>query len=341
MASVEDVNIRPYRPGDGQGILDLLNEVFAEDDAAYEPRTTDQWRWVYEQNPAGNQVIVAEDPDGRIVGHYACIPYNVVVRGRRVTCGQGVDSMVAKDYRRGLKTEGLFLRTARRYFADYGVPEHNAYGYGFPNQRALRIGARLLDYLPVHAPVSTLGRNLFDKSDDSEMRDGVDDTGEVVVIERFDESMDRLWGTLQGEIHMGTVRDAPFLNWRFLDCPFAPHRAFGLRDGDGNLRAAYISRDDWTGPPILALSEFLVPAADVGAALRLLSHAVDQARQVGQQRVEVWLSPHHPLFDVIATHGFVAEQSPFNLCIKIYDPAIEPEWVVMNWYFSIGDTDVF
>ena len=40
-------------------------------------------------------------------------------------------------------------------------------------------------------------------------------------------------------------------------------------------------------------------------------------------------------------HGFVAEDSPFNLCIKIYDPSLDPDWVRENWYFSIGDTDVF
>jgi hypothetical protein len=341
VASIDDVEIRDYRPGDGPGIVDLLNEVFSEDDERFEARTRAQWSWVYEQNPAGNQIIVAQDRDGRIVGHYACIPYKTVVRGEEVICGQGVDSMVASDYRRGLKTEGLFLRTARRYFEQYGVPEQNAFGYGFPNKKAFRIGVRLLKYIPMHAPVSTLARNLFDRANDAEVAEGADTGGEVVSIGRFGDAADRLWERLLPEVGMGTVRDARFLNWRYIDCPFATHSAYGLVDESGALRGAYVSRVDWTGPPILALSEFLVPAGDESTAIRLLAHAVAQGRESGQQRVEVWFPPTHPLFSVALSHGFVAEESPFNLCIKIYDPAMDPDWVRANWYFSIGDTDVF
>jgi Acetyltransferase (GNAT) domain len=341
VTSIDDVEIRDFRPGDGAGIVALLNEVFSDGDDRFEPRTVAHWEWVYEQNPAGRQIIVAQDPGGRIVGHYACIPYKTVVRGEETLCGQGVDSMVAVDYRRGLKTEGLFVKTARRYFEKYGVPEQNAYGYGFPNRKAFRIGVRVLNYVPVHSPVPTIARNLFDKPDDRDVESGSDTVGEVLPIERFGEDADELWRRLRPEIEMGTVRDAAFLNWRYIDCPFAPHGAFGLFDAGGALRGAYVSRADWTGPPILALSEFLVPGGDPDAAVRLLAHAVRHARETGQQRVEVWLPPTHALFGVVTSHGFVPEESPFHLCIKIYDPSLQPDWVRSNWYFSIGDTDVF
>ena len=343
MTGIDDLTIRCYADGDGPGIVKLLNDVFGENNPHYDPRTVAEWEWVYRQNPAGHQIIVAETPDGEIVGHYACIPYRTSVRGEVATCGQGVDSMVRADFRRGLKTEGLFLRTARHYFETYGVPEQNAYGYGFPNPKAFRIGVRMLKYEPIHAPLVTLGRNLFALTPDEDEVVGVgaDPGGSVVEIDRFGAAADALWAQLAPEYALGTIRDARYLNWRYLDCPFGTHRAFALVNDDGSWRGAIVCRIGWAGPSILALSEFLVPGEDRGAALRLLAHAVGWAREIGQQRVEVWFPPWHPFHGMAATHGFHAEKSPFNLCIKIYRPDLHAEWARSNWMFSIGDTDVF
>ena len=62
MTQGEEITIRDYQDGDGQAIVDLLNEVFGQGDPNYQPRTLAQWRWIYEDNPAGRQVVVAVMP---------------------------------------------------------------------------------------------------------------------------------------------------------------------------------------------------------------------------------------------------------------------------------------
>ena len=341
--SATSYTIRSYQPGDEAGILQLLNEVFAEDNPGYAPRTMEQWRWEYEQNPCGNEIVVAEEDGGRIIGHYACLPVRAKLGDRIVQCGQGVDSMVGREYRAGLKGEGLFLKTARYYFEKHGLPEQNAFGYGFPNNKAVRVGIRMLAYQPVFAPVRTLGRNLFEHSDDVDIvpRAGGATKGEIVALDRLDQHADRLWERLAGDVAMGTVRDARYLNWRYMDCPCAPYLAFGLVDGSAELRGLYVGRENWTGPPIFALAELLVGEDDPETTLRLLAHAVAEARARHQQRVEFWCRPGSRLFRCASAHGFKAEDSPFNLCIKPYQEGLELEWVKDNWHFSIGDADVF
>ena len=140
---------------------------------------------------------------------------------------------------------------------------------------------------------------------------------------------------------MGIVRDARYLGWRYLDCAFAPYQAFGLVSESGELRGLYIAREDWTGPPILALAELLVPEEDPAAVAWLLQHACAEARSRGQQRVELWCRPDSTLFRTVIGLGFRAEDSPFHLCIKPYEPELDLAWIEANWYFSIGDTDVF
>lgn len=340
--SSTDLTIRPYEPGDEAGILRLFNAVFAEDDPGYADRAEAAWRWEFGENPAGTQVVLAVEPAGRVVAQYACLPAVAQIEGRRVCCGQGVDSVVHADYRRGLRKDGAFLRTARYYFEHYGVPEHNAFGYGFPNDKAYRVGVKLLGYTPVHAPVRTLARNLFQHDDDAECTAGAAAEGEVVRLDGFDERIDRLWARLQPELPMSIVRDRAYLDWRYGRCPVGEYRTFGLTaPGGDELRALCVARPDWGGPPILALAEWMVARDDDGAAARLLGHVVAHARESGQARVEAWLPPWHEQHATLSRRGFRAEDCQYNLCIVIYEPTLTVPWVTDNWFFTIGDSDVF
>lgn len=339
--STPEITVRPYRPGDEDGILRLFNAVFAEDDPGHALRSRAHWEWEFLQNPAGTQVVLGIEPNGRIIAQYACLPARVHLDGRYAVCGQGIDSVVHKDYRRGLKREGAFLKTARYYFEHYGVPEVNAYGYGFPNQKAYRLGVKLLKYVPIAAPVKTLARNLINFRDDDAVGAGMDKSERIVPIERFDERIDRLWSSVETKHPMAIVRDATYLNWRYSDSPSVEHESFGLEDGAGGWRAVWTVRKNWMGPPILALCELVCAPKDVGAITRALAHICAYARRTGQLRVEFWIPPTTPVYDTVLARGFTAENSPFNLCVKIYDPGLDAAWARANWYYTIGDSDVF
>jgi len=340
MASRE-ITVRSYQAGDEDGILELFNSVFAEDDPGYAQRSRAHWEWEFLKNPAGTQVVLGVESDGRIVAQYACLPARVSLRGENVCVGQGIDSVVHHEYRRGLKREGAFLKTARFYFEHYGVPEVNAFGYGFPNKKAYRIGVRMLQYVPIAAPVKTLARNLINFRDDDEAAVGVDRSTSAQPIDRFDDRADALWTSLEPELPMAIIRDQAYLNWRYIDCPSAEHSAFGLEDGAGGWRAIWTVRTNWMGPPILAVSDYLGNPKDDGAVACMLEHVCAFARENGQQRVELWIPPTNPVYDAVIARGFVAENSPFNLCIKIYDPTLDPAWARANWMYTIGDSDVF
>ena len=72
----------------------------------FQPRTREDWNWEYRDNPAGQQIMLAAPAHGT---HHR--PLRLPARrgphpGRSRIAGQGVDSMVHPDYRRGLKKEG-------------------------------------------------------------------------------------------------------------------------------------------------------------------------------------------------------------------------------------------
>ena len=339
--SSQQITVRPFQPGDEERLLVLFNEVFGEDDASYKARTPEQWKWEFVDNPAGTQVVVGVEPSGRMIAQYACLPARVHLRGADVCCGQGIDSVVHKDYRRGLKREGAFLKVARYYFEHFGRKEVNAFGYGFPNKKAYRIGVRMLNYVPIAAPVKTLFRNLFNYKRDDEVAERADKSGEIIELSHFDDRVDALWERLRPELPMAIQRTSTYLNWRYRDCPGVPYQSFGLTDESGGLRAVWVTRANWMGPPILAVAELMLANKDRGAIARALAHSVQLARSTGQPRVELWIPPTSPIYDSVLGQGFSVENSYANLCIKIYDESLDASWARGNWFYTIGDSDVF
>lgn len=337
----QDIEIRPYQEGDIEGILDLFNRVFGEGDPGYHERSRKLWTWEFEDNPAGNQIVLGIEPGGRIIAQYACLPARTHLRGKNVCSGQGIDSVVSAEYRRGLKREGAFLKVARYYFEHYGVPAINAFGYGFPNKKAYRLGVRMLNYIPVAAPVITLCRNLTNGTDDSDVGRGAAPDDNIVTITRFDERMDRFWERLEPDLPMAIRRDSTYLNWRYADCPTSEYSIFALTDGADEYRAMWILKKNWAGHPILAVYDLLTDRKDEDALRAALAHITDHARGQEQKRIEVWFPPWSEQHATTLGNGFVAEESPFNLCIKNYEPTLEIDWVKENWYYSIGDTDIF
>ena len=64
-----EVNIRPYRPADMQGILDLVNMV-----QPHAPFTPERWCWEY-PDCAGTATVLVVEHEGRIVGHHGATAF--------------------------------------------------------------------------------------------------------------------------------------------------------------------------------------------------------------------------------------------------------------------------
>src|SRR5262245_54835266 len=156
-------SVRPYEPGDEEGILALFNRVFAEDNPAFVPRTMEAWRAIYLDNPAGVQVFVGLDADRNVVANYSAIPAHAVVKGERRLCAQAVDSCVDRAWRGSLRKQSLFVTIANEFIRHYsteGREPFDDFMYGLPNEKAFPVGTRIIGYQPVHVPLHALVRDL-------------------------------------------------------------------------------------------------------------------------------------------------------------------------------------
>ena len=145
------LEIRPLREGDAPEVLRSFNQVFAAGAIDRPPRSLAAWRWAYEGNPAGRRAFVALDA-GRVVAHFAALPVRTLLAGRELVFAQGVDSFALPSHR-GAAGGQAFVRTARAFFEAYGG-SHDALYYGWPSERAWRVGKRALGYQAVRTQMA-------------------------------------------------------------------------------------------------------------------------------------------------------------------------------------------
>jgi hypothetical protein len=332
--------IRPYRKGDEDGILALFNEVFAEYGPPFTERSKAHWNWQFRDNPLGHHTWVAEDRDGRIIGNYASIPGTWIHAGERFLGTQAVDTCVAREYRRSLKREGLFLSLAGAYFADCGRPEKDRIIYGFPNEAAYRVGTQILKYLPVHSPVRMLVRDFED--------DWVDYLGpmganavEVRETRSVHADVGALFEERMADLPLVRQRDRAYMQWRFAACPSVRYRVLEARSWSGGLRGVLAMRTRWLDRPIAPLVDWVVDPTDREAVAGLAQRAAILARADGRRRLETWVPEWSALAATLREIGFAWDATTFNSCIRIFGPAFDAEWARGNWHYTMGDSDIY
>ncbi len=148
MSELPPYEIREYRPGDEHAILETFNRCFAEVDPTFQPRSLEDWRWTYLENPSGWRIYLAVTEDGRVISQYAGMGQRVLLNGEPAKFSQAVDSMTDPAFRRGLKKPGFFVLTGYPYAENYGgpPPDGDVVMWGLPVPPAWRIGKTYLDY---------------------------------------------------------------------------------------------------------------------------------------------------------------------------------------------------
>lgn len=326
-----DYEIRAFRDADLPSLLACFNAVFREGDPNHRDRTEAEWSWLFRDNPAGRRIFVALH-EGNVVAQYAAAPYRVLVRGKERVFAHIVDSMAHPDHRAGLKRPGLFVQTALPFFEAYGGKNKDLVHYGWPNEKAWRIGSRYLGYAPVRTQTVLVRES---GEGEVELPEGVE------VVERFDEQARWLYDRCAGEWGVSAIRDDAFLNWRFVANPFHDYEVFGVRDGAGVLRGYAVVRfGGWQVRDMGLIVDWLVPP-DEPEVGELLDRAVlARARSQGAVAVGLWLPDWSPWFGRFQARGYVVRPTDYYHGARSFHPRYDPLWLRDNWWYTLADSDL-
>ena len=323
--------IRPFRPGDEEGIIACFNAAFGENNPGFVARTREEWDWAFARNPAGQRIYVAECA-GVIAAQCAALPYRVLIDGKESSFTQGVDSMVHPEHRKGLRRPGLYVETARPFFERFGGLGGDILHYGWPVEPAWRIGRTFLGYEIVRTQTIHF----------REPGDGPSAIpGEVERLQEFDEDVRALYQRCQAHWGASIIRDATYLNWRFVENPRFRYQIFAVRGSDRRLAGLAIFRKaDWPMPETGLLMDWLVPTDEPAVGELLREAILAQARAEGAALVLAVFPDWAPWQRAFQIWGWRAHPSDYLLIGIIQDPRYDTWWLREHWWYQLAELDV-
>jgi GNAT superfamily N-acetyltransferase/predicted nucleic acid-binding protein len=123
----------------------------------------------------------------------------------------------------------------------------------------------------------------------------------IESVTAFDDRVTALWETVRHEYQFARVRDAAWLNWRYLDPRAGRISVYAMTEGDRLLGYAALRRSGTRGSVL-----DLVTAADAdGAGAELLARGVSDLREEGCTLVDCWLPPGHREESALRAAGFL------------------------------------
>ena len=300
----QTLTLREITPNDRQAVLALHTMVFG-------PEVDSAWfAWKYGQQPGqGYGQAAGMWCDGELIAFCGGLPRVLWQKDKPLHGMQMGDVMVHPQWRGILTRRGPFFHVTKSFHSSrLGSPPTHPYqlGFGFPNDRALRLPVKLglvwdagvieslhwKTALPteLHLPWLWRWRELF------------------TTDPAFDQKVSTAWQTMQSNLGNLTVgqRDARYLRWRYVNrpasCGAAPqsaarYRFFELRRVWSakpvgvavlDLRSTSAHWLDWVGPVDLmpiASTACRIEAASAGATELTAWASLEVAKQLDETNI--------------------------------------------------------
>jgi GNAT superfamily N-acetyltransferase len=342
-------DIERYRPDDKRAVDALYRRVFGHD-AAESSRL--RWDWQYRRNPnnPGHEPeiwIAREGP--AIVGQYATMPVTLSLGEREVQGSWGMDVMVAPERQRQGLGEVLFRTWDRNVGASLGLGLSDSSYKLFQKLRWPDVGpvpcfVKPLTRRALRRPNWPVGLNRLVSAVTLPLVRVVARTrplaAEVRLIHRFDDSFTTLWEELAPKFGLAVRRDAPYLNWKFVNAPHVRYSIAALRRDDRNVGYAVYRHYAEPRGRVTLLVDFLADPDDEQGFLTLLRWVDREARLADSDKIRTF-AMHAGFRRALRRSGYFAVKSTMEFVVKVNGVLVDQTFYdnTDNWHITLGDSD--
>ena len=338
-----------FRPEDRRGVDTLYRRTHGAD-AAEANRL--RWDWQHRRNPANRRGqpdiwVAREGPT--IVGHHPTVPVRVSLKGLEVDGAWGAEALVAPERDRQGLGEALLRAWDRHSGAGLALNVSDEARLALDRLhwpepqtvpcvvKPLSRRAFRLPHLPT--PVNRLLSAVMDPVVRVASRSGPL-RAECEPIRRFDTSFTALWERLAPRFDLAIRRDAPYLNWRYIEPPHVRHAIVALkRQGTLHGYAVYRHRNEPLGR-VTMLVDFLVDPDDVSGLKTLLRWVDRAARAEDSDKVRCYVS-HGTFRRLLRRNGYFTVKSTIEVAVKVNAVQVPRGFYddMDGWHLTYGDWD--
>ncbi len=314
------VELRPYRDGDENRILELFLDSFGRE------MGTDYWKWRYKDNPAGNIMVELAWDGDRLAAHYAVSPVVVTVKGKDFLTALSMTTMTHREYR----GKGLFPALASQLYSRMR-DEGYLMVWGFPNSQSHRGFVRDLDWKDVHEIPSL-------RLDIANLSGRLQINGNVFFMEMFDQRVNGILNLNNNSGEISVKRYEKYLRWRYFANPSNDYRVLGYSEGN-QLLGYMVFKKFGEEMDIVDLLE----VKDSDALKNLLYTVIETCREEHVHTLNLWFPLHNPFHLDLEKIGFVNAGPSTYLGGRILTQMQEEAdlFDVRRWYYTMGDSDVY
>jgi GNAT superfamily N-acetyltransferase len=133
MINNDEIIIRNAFDRDKDSIINLLNEVFLQQQRSDLIRDNNYYEWKFLSSPFGNSILTVSEYEGEIVGFDHLWPWKLDFRNNTVIAYEACDSVVKEDFR-GRR----LLQQMRSFGIEQAKNKNASLMFNFPNNQSLR-----------------------------------------------------------------------------------------------------------------------------------------------------------------------------------------------------------
>lgn len=256
-------SVRPYRQGDEEEIVQLLELVFdgwPHFDIECSP--LEHWRWKFEDNPIKSSIISVGTRNGEIIGCSHRISRKLKIGESVILCCTGADQAVHPNFRKmGLfkKMDGLGKELERKsgihfFYGISGNPILIKYRskdhHTFPHATAKFVRIQDIDWHlqmmhTTHINLYKYGYRLvklFNKFKNAlSLSPPLNGDFRIKKISSFDNSINAFWNEIKDHYTFIVERTKDYLNWRCCD-PRGGNYLIKIAERDGHVLGCIVLR---------------------------------------------------------------------------------------------------
>lgn len=342
-------DIDRYRPDDRRAVDALYRRVFGND-AAEANRL--RWDWQYRRNPnnpSENPEIWVAREGPTVIGQYATMPVRLRVRDQEIYASWGMDVMVAPERQRQGLGEVLFRTWDQHVGAALGLGLSESSYRLFKKMRWPDVGPlpclvkpltrralrRSSWPMPVNRLVSALTLPFVRIiSRTRPLR------AQIQPIRRFDGRFTELWERVGGKFDFAVRRDAPYLNWKFVEPPHVRYSIVALKRNEEVCGYAVYRHLQEPRGRVTQLVDFLTDPDDEPGLKTLIRWVDREARAADSDKIRAF-AMHAGFRRTLKRSGYFQVKSSVDFTTKINAIAVPPTYYdnTEHWHVTLGDSD--
>ncbi|UJP04450.1 MAG: GNAT family N-acetyltransferase [Nitrosomonas sp.] len=307
---------------DTKEIFDLFEKTF------HHTMTPATWQWKYGTHLSYEVGVRREH---KLIGHYGGTARSILFFGRPETAVQIGDVMVDPVERGVLTRKGPFFLMAATFLERYiGYGKPYLIGFGFPNERAMKVAERLGLYAEIGRMIECAWKTrsrfpLLGTRLQLITHDSTDTTATIV---------NECWHRMAADLQTAAVgvRDWPYLLHRYLNHPDQQYRIFLVKNRiGGHARGILVLRYD---PDECEIIDLVSPLAEIPL---LVKHARRLAGMQGAHRVFCHITEN--FVSRFAATGGTRQAVNIRIPTNVWSSGPAPEALKNRWWLMSGDKD--